>query len=107
MKTLLLATAILALAGCSDGGESSTGTGGDNPYTKRAVAYTINGDSLQCLKPSDTSKYTAGSYVSQNCTWFCASDNNYDNQYVSVSFELTSGGWIVDRTYVSDGICES
>jgi len=105
-KLLSLLAITVALAGCSSGGYSSTGGGSDNPYTKRAVAYTANGNSLQCLKPSDESDFTSGSYVSKTCVWFCASDSNYDNKYVSMSFDLTAGGWVVDRTYVSDGICE-
>jgi hypothetical protein len=104
MRFFLIVVLASALAACGGGDSDSGGSGG-------AVVFSldpVNGPT--CSNTDDIDEFTGtNGYMSVSCIWHCAPHFDGRNDvYVSISFEnsrSTGGRWILDRKYLSDGIC--
>lgn len=110
MKNLiwvLIAGSIVLLSACGGGSDTASGGGeqsGDVVFSVDPVA----GPTCHNNDAKDEFQGSSG-YMSVSCRWFCAPHfDGQSNVYVSITFEKSSSTgnrWILDRKYLSDGIC--
>ena len=108
MRRIILLAIFVSIASCGSGSNSNTGGGAFNIYKPHPVSYSLLKDGAICRQTSKQSRFNGTSgYQSHNCRWFCGTDNVYNREYVSITFEKPRGSssWVLDRIYRSDGIC--
>ena len=108
MKNLIL-IGVLALVSCG-GGESFSGIVDEDLFLERPVSYKLDPvKGPTCVNPSKIRELGSGDLEIYYCTWYCATDSNYNKKYVTVIFDKsqhTKFLWERSATQVRSGICE-
>lgn len=103
MRLLPIAILAAGLAGCGGGDSESGGSGGGVVFSVDPVKGPT------CANTDDVDEYRSGDYQTYGCKWYCAPHfDGRSNVYVSITFEnsrFTDGRWVLDRKFLSDGIC--
>jgi hypothetical protein len=94
-RALLAAALAVSLAACGSASEPEVAT----------ASYTISGGVVTCHNATDTSEYSSGGYHTYDCIWHCVNYDGHSRVYVNLTFLDTAGGWVLDSTYISSGIC--
>ena len=94
MRSVILAAALVAVAGCGSSDDGSLGVG----------EYAVLGDELVCGAGGQLQGYTQPAGIA-TCTWDCVPQRTAEPVSITLEFLWTAGTWDLLREVTGPGHC--